>query len=58
MEDPTELVANRSRVDQEEAPEAGGEHQPLIQELLRQTPEERLLGLRRAAAFFAAARRV
>lgn len=41
-------------------PDAGeepGEHRALIQALLRQTPEERLIGLRRAAAFFGSARR-
>ena len=37
---------------------SGGQHAGLIRALLRQTAEQRLLGLRRSAAFFDAARRV
>lgn len=35
-----------------------GSNLPLIRMLLRQTPQQRLVGLRRAAQFFAKARRV
>lgn len=35
-----------------------GSNRPLIRMLLRQTPQQRLVGLRRAAQFFAKARRV
>ncbi|CAN5921006.1 hypothetical protein BH23ACT10_BH23ACT10_12890 [soil metagenome] len=44
--------------DTEPKQQSGSDDLVLIQQLLRQTPEQRLLGLIRAAKFFAAAKRV
>lgn len=51
-------VEARPQAGEPAAGEKSGDHRALILALLRQTPEERLIGLRRAAAFFGSARRV